>query len=146
MKNITKIWVSLVLLAVAGCRAVRNERDTAMVSRNDYVERVVVDSVIVRDSVFVKEKSDTVFYTKYRTLYKERLRVDTIVRCDTVYCEREVFARQETASAFRWSPLPVLLLCGVVLFLLWRTGVLKIIWGLILKCCKLCIRVFRLKE
>ena len=130
---------------MAGCRAVRSECDSSMVSRNNHVERVVVDSVVVRDSVFIKEKADTVFYTKYRTLYKERLRVDTIVRCDTVFCEREVLVERETSASFPWTLLTVLLCC-VSLFVLWRTGALKFVWGFILKCCKLCIRVFRLKE
>ena len=146
MKSRIGICCSILLLFLAGCATVEKRSDVEFVSQNRIVEHIRVDSVMLHDSVYVKELADTVFYTRYRTVYKERLRIDTIVRCDTVYCEREVFARQETASAFRWSPLPVLLLCGVVLFLLWRTGVLKIIWGLILKCCKLCIRVFRLKE
>lgn len=146
MRNITKICVSLVLLVIVGCRTAYNECGTTVLSRNNYLERIVVDSVVVRDSVFVKEKADTVFYTKFRTLYKERLRVDTIVCCDTVFCDREVVVEREKPIAASLRPLTVVLLCCVILFFLWRAGVLGIVWGFILKCSKLCIKVFRLKE
>lgn len=144
MKN-RIIVASLVLLMLAGCGVARNVSDTTMVSKNNYVERIMVDSVIVHDSVYIKEKADTVFYTKYHTLYKERLRVDTIMRCDTVYCDREVYVEKAAASR-SWKPLIVLPLCAISLFLLWRAGVLGVVWSLILKLYKLCIKVFRSKE
>lgn len=138
------IPVSLVVLIVAGCSTARNMSDTTMVSKNNFVERIVVDSVIVHDSIFIKEKADTVFYTKYHTLYKERLRVDTIMRCDTVFCEREVYVGKEDVSYSR-KPVVISLICAVALFLLWRTGVLGAVWKLILKLYELCIKVFRSK-
>jgi hypothetical protein len=53
-------------------------------------ERVVDiqrDSIYVLDSVFVREAHDTVYVTKWRTEYKEALRVDTfnVERIDTLY-------------------------------------------------------------
>ena len=74
----------MLLLSLVGCSTVENVNDVGIVSRNNLIECVRVDSVVLRDSVFIREKSDTVFYTKYRTVYKELLRVDTIVRCDTL--------------------------------------------------------------
>ena len=145
MKNITKILVSLVLLMIVGCGSARNASDSTMVSRNNYVERIVVDSVVVHDSIYIREKADTVYYTRYHTLYKERLRVDTIVCCDTIYCDREVYVEKNTITD-SWKPAVGLLLCCISLFLLWRTGVLRVMWNLILKLCGLCIKVFRLKE
>ena len=145
MKNITKIWVSLLLPVLVGCGSARNVSDSTMVSRNNYVERIVIDSVVVHDSIYIKEKADTVYYTKYHTLYKERLRVDTIFCCDTIYCDREIYV-EKSAATHSWKPATMLLLCSVSLFLLWRTGVLRVLWNLILKLCELCIKVFRLKE
>ncbi len=44
------------------------------------------DSVFVKDSVFVREKGDTVFLDRWRTVYRETTRVDTalVVRTDTI--------------------------------------------------------------
>ena len=88
----------MLLLALVGCSTVENVNDVGIVSRNNLIERVRVDSVVLRDSVFIREKSDTVFYTKYRTVYKELLRVDTIVRCDTLYRDRVVNVEREKAG------------------------------------------------
>ena len=145
MKRIIKILLSLLLLAFVGCSTVRRTGDTTLLSSDNSVERIMVDSVIVRDSVFVKEKGDTVFYTKYRTFYKEVLRVDSIVHRDTVFCDREVYVEQSAVTHSPWRNVVTLLLWSLFLLLLWRTGLLSALWNLILKWCKLCIKVFHLK-
>ncbi|MBQ5644842.1 MAG: hypothetical protein IIV04_03980 [Bacteroidaceae bacterium] len=145
MERIKKILLSLLLLAFMGCSTVKRAGDTILLSSDNRVERIMVDSVIVRDSVFVKEKGDTVFYTKYRTFYKELLRVDSIVRRDTVFCDREVYVERSAATHSPLKCVVILLLCSLFLLLLWRTGLLSALWNLILKLCKLCIKVFHLK-
>ena len=44
------------------------------------------DSIYVQDSVIIREKADTIFVTRWRTEYREALRVDTvqIVRTDSI--------------------------------------------------------------
>ena len=146
MKNITKIIFSVLPLLLFACSTVEKTNDVRYLSQDNFVGHTRVDSVLLRDSIFIREKSDTVFYTKYRTVYKERLRVDTVVRCDTVYCEREVVVEKVRNvgdnSTFLWKvPLAVL-----VLFLLWRTGWWRVLLNVILKVMDLCKRVFRSKE
>lgn len=147
MKNGIKIVVSLLLLTMVGCAGVEKMENRAMMSANNYTERIVVaDSVIVRDSVFIREKADTVFFTKYRTLYKERLRVDTVICRDTLFVEKEVVVETVRDGGRKcligWVPL----LLGVLLFVLWRTGALRFMWNFIVKVVGVCIRVFRSKE
>ena len=144
MKKIRIILISLVVLMLMGCSVARSVSDSTMVSRNNYVEHISVDSIFVHDSVFVREKADTVFYTKYHTLYKERLRVDTIMCSDTVFCDREVYVESKTA-VYSWKPFFFSLICCASLFILWKTGVLRFIWNWILILYKLCIRVFLLR-
>lgn len=147
MKNGIKIVVSLLLLTMVGCAGVEKMENRAMMSANNYTERVVIaDSVIVRDSVFIREKADTVFFTKYRTLYKERLRVDTVICRDTLFVEKEIVVDKARDGGRKcligWVPL----LLGVLLFVLWRTGALRFMWNFIVKVVGVCIRVFRSKE
>ncbi len=136
---------ALVLLRFA-CSTLKNANEVELASHDSYVGYTRVDSVLLRDSIFIREKSDTVFYTKYRTVYKERLRVDTVVRCDTLFRDREVVVEKVRDvgrnSGLAWK-LP---LAAVALFLLWRTGVWRVLLNLILKVMELCKRVFRLKE
>lgn len=146
MKSITKIILSALPFLLLACSTVRETNDTVYVSQDNFVGHTRVDSVLLRDSIFIREKSDTVFYTKYRTIYKERLRVDTIVRCDTIYREREVVVEKVRSAGSNISFLWKVLLAVLALFLLWRTGWWRVLLNVILKVMDLCKRVFRSKE
>lgn len=63
------------------------------VSNNTKVlKEVLRDSIFIKDSVFVERKADTVYFDKFRIVYREALRVDTFIdfKRDTVYSVREV--------------------------------------------------------
>ena len=85
-------------------------------------------------------------FRSYRTVYKERLRVDTFLRCDTVFLDREVVVEKVREPTKKSSMVWKVPIVALLLFLLWRTGVLKAMWNLILKGVGLCKRVFHLKE
>lgn len=147
MKNGIRIVVSLLLLTMVGCSAVEKVENRAVMSANNYTERVVaVDSVVVRDSVFIREKADTVFFTKYRTLYKERLRVDTVICRDTLFVEKEILVDKARNGGKKYAIVCVPLLLCLLLLVLWRTGALRFMWNFIVKVVGVCIRVFRSKE
>lgn len=146
MKSVTGIIVSALLLLLFACSTVEKSNGTAFLLSDSFVGRTRVDSVMLRDSIFIREKSDTVFYTKYRTLYKERLRVDTIVRCDTLYRDREVVVETVRNAGHGGAMLWKVALAALALLLLWRTGGWRTLLNLILKVIELCRRVFRLRE
>lgn len=76
---------------LCSCRAVEEYSGVAGVSiSNTTLGHVARDSVFVKDSIIVRERTDTVFFTKYRTLYKEKIVKDTLFVCDTLYKERVV--------------------------------------------------------
>lgn len=139
--------LSVSLLLLVGCTAVEySGSDVGFISQRDFAERIRVDSVVLRDSVFIRERSDTVFYTRYRTLYKERIRVDTIAHCDTLYRDREIVVERVRDGGFKSHYVFKLSFAALLLFLLWRTGLWRVLWNFILKGIQLCKRVFRLKE
>ena len=146
MKSRTRIILSALLLSLVACGTVQRSNDVELVAQNNYVGHIKADSVMLRDSIFIREKSDTVYYTKYRTIYKERLRVDTVVRCDTLYRDREVVVERvrevERRNSLYWK-LP---LVALVLLLLWRTGLWSALLDVTMKTIDLCKRVFRSKE
>lgn len=83
------------------------------------------DSIYVQDSVIVREKADTIFVTRWRTEYREALRVDTvqIVRTDSIQniveVERKLTKLQQTqmdiGRGVMWA-IPIL----IALWLLYR--------------------------
>ena len=126
MKNMTRIVVSAFLLMFVGCRA-HETTISERISTGTHIARVLVDSVVLKDSIVIREKCDTVFYTKYRTLYKERVKVDTVIKCDTVYSERLVSVKEkENGKALWW-----LIVLLIVVF--WKIGVLDFLRNLIMK-------------
>ena len=146
MKNRTIISLSILLLSLVACSTVESSGNTEFVSQSNHVERIRVDSVMLHDSVFIRERYDTVFYTRYRTVYKERLRVDTVVRCDTIFHDREVVVEKvRNVGGRSHAALKLSFLVGL-LFLLWRAGLLPVARNYILKGLQLCKRIFHLKE
>ena len=126
MKNITRICFSAVILLLS-CRSYDNsavEYSSTACMR----ERLIKDSIVLHDSIIIREKADTVFFTKYKTAYKEIVRHDTVVVCDTLYRVRTVTVEKNSGKIFSlWKLLPVALL----LFLLWRSGIIGWIYRMI---------------
>ena len=91
MKGTGKIWFSLVVLVLCACRTVpENIAGSDVNVHTGIVGHIARDSVFVHDSIFVRESPDTVFFIRYRTLYKENIVRDTVLQCDTLYRERTV--------------------------------------------------------
>ena len=125
MRNMMKILVSLLVLLVAGCKV--QETTTNRISTSTHHAGVLVDSIALRDSIIIRERCDTVFFTKYSTLSKERLRIDTIIKCDTVYAERVVTVKERNSSGLLWW------LLVPVIAVLWKVGLFDLLRKLIIK-------------
>ena len=121
--------VVLLLIAMAAlmcsCRTYIPVETVRM--ETQYIDRVQRDSIYVLDSIYVREAHDTVYITKWRTEYKEALRVDTfrVERIDTlntiVEVEKKLTKWQQTKMDIGAGVLyavPVLIAVG--LFLLYR--------------------------
>ena len=121
-----KIAVSALLLILIGCR-VQETATMDRMSTSTLIGRVLVDSVVLRDSIIIRETCDTVFFTKYRTLYKERVRTDTIIKCDTVYTERRVTVTEKDSGRMMWW------LLVPVIAVLWKIGILDLLRNSIMK-------------
>lgn len=121
-----KIVVSTFLLLFLGCK-LQTTTNLDHTSTSTLVERMLVDSVVLRDSIIIRETTDTVFFTKYRTLYKERVRIDTIVKCDTIYTERTISVKEKSDKRFFWWLLVPLIA------VLWKIGLFDLLRNLIMK-------------
>ncbi|MBE6308368.1 MAG: hypothetical protein IJY98_08155 [Bacteroidaceae bacterium] len=126
MKRIRKIWWCSMLFLFAACVTGGN-REVLHGSHNNRAERVVRDSIYLRDSVFVAMRADTVFYEKQRTVFRDRLSIDTFIVCDTLFKERVVTVEK----VVKQYPSPWFLLSAVVLYVAWRKGVLHRLWSLL---------------
>lgn len=118
--SIFAVFVALAAL-LPGCSPKIVERVSYV---HDTTNVVRIDSVryYQRDSIFVREKGDTIFQYVERIRYRDRFRIDTLVQMrevrDTAFVERKVekplsWWQKARIGAFWW-------LCGaLVLALLW---------------------------
>ena len=145
MKTGIRVCLSTILVfGLVACRSRVEVNEVAKEVKYNFVERLVVDSVVLHDSVFVREKADTVYYAKYHTQFKERVRIDTVWRCDTVYCDREVVVEKEVKGV-RNAFLIWIAVILLLVYLLHGKGVWRGLWSFIVKGFELCIKFFRLK-
>lgn len=127
------VGFAILLVMVTSCspriiETIRYQRDTT------YVQQVKVDSVYRRDSVFVREKGDTVFVYKERIRDRYVFRHDTLrlVKVDSVVVERVKEVKVEKPlSAWKSAKIGAFwwLVAAVLLLLLWtfRKPILKLL-------------------
>lgn len=112
------VWV-ICVLALAGCRTYAPV-ETIRTEYRDR-ERIERDTVSVRDSITTYIKGDTVLIDKWHTVYKERLRRDSIyiAKHDTATVTKEVIkVKKETNWAATW----VIAALTALLVYAWRKG------------------------
>lgn len=67
------------IFSMSSCKTIEK---TAYIERVDtcYINKVERDSIYLKDSVFVREKGDTVFYDRWHTEYVYKMKCDTVVK------------------------------------------------------------------
>ena len=122
-------WAAVVTACCAlfSCRGVQYVPVETIKTETERVVDIQRDSIYVRDSIYIREANDTVYITKWRTEYKEALRVDTfnVERIDTlntiVEIEKKLTKWQQTkmdVGAGVLYAVPILIAVG--LFILYR--------------------------
>lgn len=119
----------LLLSLVVSCRTRENCESNVRVNEQ-YLSFHTRDSIFLHDSVRVRESADTVFVTRIRTLYRDRLRTDTLLMCDTVTKVVKEIIESKKNSCSMWSIAAVLLL---IFLILWRSGIFSLLRQLIEK-------------
>lgn len=87
-------WATAITLLCAMCSCTSVQYVPVETVKTDSVRVVDVrrDSIFVMDSVIIREKSDTVYVTRWRTEFREALKIDTlqILRVDSINTVVEV--------------------------------------------------------
>ena len=111
MRKPSPLLLCMLALAalLAGCRAVRYVPVETVRTDSVYLNRVQRDSVARYDSIHVREKGDTVTVERYKYVYRDRWRTDTVATVQEskvkvpVAVERELtWWEQARLNAFWW--------------------------------------------
>ncbi len=122
ISHISEISLVLILvfaLFLNSCKT--NERIVEVekeVVKTEYQTNHTRDSIYLKDSVYLERRNDTVFLTKYQNLYRDRIRVDTLFRTDSIRKTEIVIKtinkltkwQEWRLKLFRWLVLSVILL------------------------------------
>lgn len=120
-------WATAITLLCAMCSCTSAQPVETVKTDSVRVVNIRCDSIYVLDSIFVREAHDTIYITKWRTEYKEALRVDTfsVERIDTLNTIVEVEKKLTKIQQLKMDvgagvlyAVPILIAVG--LFLLYR--------------------------
>jgi hypothetical protein len=122
-KTITRVILVLIGAVVmvayfSGCKPVER-----ILIKTEYVNRLQYDSIYLQkyDSVYVAVKGDTVQIEKYKTLYKDRLKIvrDTVLKTDSVIFTKPPVEVKVPVEVNKWGFLDwiglITLIAGAVL-------------------------------
>ena len=82
-KQVVFIFIFILSVGCIGCRT-RIQYVPVESVRTEYKDRLQRDSIYFRDSIFMREKGDTMVIDRWRYLYKDRLVTDTLLVSDTI--------------------------------------------------------------
>lgn len=88
-----------------------------------FVAKIQRDSIYERDSIMIKTKADTVYYTRIAYKYRDRILRDTVfeVHTDTITNVVEVERKLSTAEKVMWLAEKVFwLVVGIVLLVAFK--------------------------
>lgn len=77
----------LMIAMLCSCTSVRYVPVESVKTDSIYINKVEVDSIYMQDSIYIKEKGDTIYMYKYKYLNRYKLLTDTMYvnRTDTIY-------------------------------------------------------------
>lgn len=136
LDKIIRIWAIVVawIMIIAMCCSCSTQYVPVETVRYDsvFLARIQKDSIFVQDSVFIKEKGDTVFVDKFKYIYRH------IIKIDTVYVEHRDSIQVPypvEKKLTRWQQLKINA-GGYLLAVLMLIGLSYIIRWIIRKCRK----------
>lgn len=86
------IWIAIALLLLTSCRGIRYVPVETVRTDSLHITVHERDSIHIHDSIYVRENGDTVFVDRWHTIYRDKLRTDTmyVSRTDSVLVQYPV--------------------------------------------------------
>ena len=88
------IILILVLIFLSSCKTIEVTKDKTVVDSTKNTSKEIItkhDSIYIyhRDSIFIKQKNDTVFIEKWNTKIERLIKRDTVIKIDTIYQDKK---------------------------------------------------------
>lgn len=122
MKNLIYAITILLMSAIWSCKSIQYVPVETVKHDSIYINKVQVDSVYHRDSIYVVDKGDTVFLYKDRYIYKYKDRTDTlyVTKTDSIQVpypiEKELSKWQQFRMDFGGWAIAVVIIILLIVF------------------------------
>lgn len=109
------LLVLLILFSFVACRTTKYVEVPVDRVKIEYRDREKIDTLIKNDSTIIKEKDDTIFYEKYKYIYRTKKVTDTVCRVDTITKTQVVEVTKEVNKLYNWQVVLMVLGGGAIL-------------------------------
>lgn len=110
------VVLALLVIMLVGCSGTKDipvVHDTIYKTNTEYVNKVIVDSIYVKDSMWVEVNGDTIWIDRWHTEYVYRERVDTLMSVDTIYKSKEIpVPVEKIKKVYLWWPSLLILIAA----------------------------------
>lgn len=114
--NLFIYFVCVTLFLLLSCRSKTIYVPTEIV-KTEYRDKFIHDSIHYYDSIYVKEKGDTFLIEKYKYIYKDKLRTDTVCKTDSIAIPYPVIETKEVNRLHSWQIILMILGCVLLGYL-----------------------------
>lgn len=117
------VVIILLMSAICSCRSVRYVPVETTKSDTVYLNRVQLDSIYMRDSVFIEKSGDTIREFQYKYIYRFKDRIDTlyISKTDSIQVPYPVEVVKYKTPRWCWWALGGIVLLLVPYIMKWIT-------------------------
>lgn len=116
MKNL----IVIILLLLCSCTTTKYVEVPVEKTRVEYIDKVKYDSICTYDSIFIRNKGDTVYLDKYKYLYKYKYIRDTLSTVDTLVITKPVEVEKEVNKVYTWQIILMVIGGGSLGFCLYK--------------------------
>lgn len=110
----------LLLFLIASCTTTKYIEVPVETIKTEYKDRLIYDSIYVKDSTSNSIKNDTVFNTKYKYIYKTRVEKDTINVTDTITKTITIEKEKEVNKLKNWQIVLMIIGGGSIALMLYK--------------------------
>ena len=77
------LYMTVLMIAIS-CTTTRHVPTPYEVKSTEYRDKFIRDSIYMHDSIYLAMKGDTVLLEKWHTKYVDKLRIDTLIKRDSI--------------------------------------------------------------
>ncbi len=96
------ILLTFICLFLSGCKSTQYVPVPVEAVKIEYIDRQHRDSIHITDLVYIRAKGDTVWLTRWRAEYKDRLIRDSVILRDSIPVPYPVEVVREVEKELNW--------------------------------------------